>query len=137
VRAKRAGELTGSNPTDRGKRGTKYHIAVTGAGVPVACLATAANVNDTMAFERLFLAAFAVLARIQAVFADKGYDAEANRALRRIFRAEPHVHKRGRPRLRAGPAPLAGGAQQSLAAGEQTPRPAVLPAWCRAAPSRG
>jgi len=98
VRAKRGGDLTGPNPTDRGKRGTKYHVAVTGDGVPVACLASAANVNDTLAFERLFLAAFAVVARIETVFADKGYDAEANRALCRQFGAEPHIHKRGRPR---------------------------------------
>ena len=52
VRAKRGGDLTGPNPTDRGKRGTKYHIATDGDGVPVACLATAANVNDTLLFER-------------------------------------------------------------------------------------
>jgi transposase len=65
VRAKRGGDLTGPNPTDRGKRGTKYHIATDGDGVPVACLATAANVNDTLAFERLFLAAFAVMARVR------------------------------------------------------------------------
>ena len=76
VRAKRGGDLTGPNPTDRGKSGTKYHIATDGDGMPVACLATAANVNDTLAFERLFLAAFAVMARIRTVFADKGYDAE-------------------------------------------------------------
>ena len=38
VRAKRGGDLT--DPTDRGKRGTKYHIATTGDGVPVACVAT-------------------------------------------------------------------------------------------------
>ena len=97
VRAKRGGELTGPNPTDRGKKGTKYHLAVTGDGVPVACMATAANVNDTVMFERLFLAAFAVLARIRTVFADKGYDAEANRALCRSFGAEPHIHKRRQP----------------------------------------
>ena len=79
VRAKRGGDLVGPNPTDRGKRGTKYHVAVTGDGVPVACAATAANVNDTVLFERLFLMAFAVVARIGTVFADKGYDAEGNR----------------------------------------------------------
>ena len=72
VRAKRGGDHTGPNPTDRGKRGTKYHIATNGNGVPVACIATAANVNDTLVFERLFLAAFAVMARIRTVFADKG-----------------------------------------------------------------
>ena len=98
MRAKRGGDLTGPNPTDRGKRGTKYHLATTGDGVPVACAATAANVNDTVLFERLFLTAFAVLARIRAVFADKGYDAEHHRELCRTFGAEPHIHKRGRPR---------------------------------------
>jgi transposase len=40
VRAKRGGDLTGPNPTDRAKRGTKYHIAVDGEGVPVACART-------------------------------------------------------------------------------------------------
>jgi transposase len=98
ARAKRGGELTGPNPTDRGKRGTKYHVAVDGDGVPVACAVTAANVNDTVMFERLFLTAFAVVARIRAVFADKGYDAEDNRGLCRAFGAEPCLHKRGRPR---------------------------------------
>jgi transposase len=98
ARAKRGGDLTGPNPTDRGKRGTKYHVAVTGDGLPVACAATAANVNDTLLFERLFLMAFAVVARIATVFADKGYDAEPHRELCRAFGAEPHVHKRGRPR---------------------------------------
>ncbi len=98
VRAKRGGDLTGPNPTDRAKRGTKYHIAVHGDGVPVACTATAANVNDTVMFERLFLCAFAVTARIRAVFADKGYDAERHRDLCRRFGAEPRIHKRGQPR---------------------------------------
>jgi transposase len=98
VRAKRGGDLTGPNPTDRAKRGTKYHIAVDGDGVPVACAATAANVNDTLLFERLFRTAFAVLARIRTVFADKGYDAARHRALCRRFGVEPHIHKRGQPR---------------------------------------
>ena len=66
--------------------------------MPIACLATAANVNDTLAFERLFLAAFAVMARVRTVFADKGYDAEHNRDLCRAFGAEPGIHKRGQPR---------------------------------------
>ena len=97
VRAKRGGDLTGPNPTDRGKQGTKYHIATDGDGVPVACTATAANVNDTLLFERLFLAAFAVMARIRTVFADKGYDAEHHRDLCRRFGTEPDIPKRGRP----------------------------------------
>jgi transposase len=97
VRAKRGGDLTGPNPTDRAKRGTKYHIAVDGDGVPVACVATAANVNDTLLFERLFLAAFAVMARIRTVFADKGYDAEHHRELCRVFGDTPQIYQRGQP----------------------------------------
>ena len=97
VRAKRGGDLVGPNPTDRGKQGSKYHLAVSGDGVPVACAVTGANVNDTVLFERLFLTACAVVARIGTVFADKGYDAEANRKLCRAFAAEPQLHKRGRP----------------------------------------
>ena len=34
VRAKRGGELTGPNPTDRGKAGTKYHVVVATDGTP-------------------------------------------------------------------------------------------------------
>lgn len=49
----------------RAKRGTKYHVAVDGDGVSVACAVTAAHVIDTLLFERLFLAAFAVMARIR------------------------------------------------------------------------
>jgi transposase len=97
VRAKRGGALTGPNPTDRGKRGTKYHLAVTGDGVPVACVATAANVNDTLLFERLSLSAFAVMARLRTVFADKGYDAKRHRDLCRAFGVEPRIHQRRQP----------------------------------------
>jgi IS5 family transposase len=96
-RAKHRGDLTGPNPTDRAKRGTKDHVAVDGDGVLVACVATAANVNDTLVFERLFLAAFAVMARLRTVFADKGYDAEPHRELCRHFGVKPQIHKHGQP----------------------------------------
>jgi transposase len=98
VRAKRGGDLTDPNPTDRAKRGTKYHTAVDGDGVAVACATTATNVNDTLVFERLFHAAFAATARIRTVFADRGYDAEHHRDLCRRFGAELQIHKRARPR---------------------------------------
>jgi len=126
VRAKRGGDLTGPNPTNRGKKGTKYHVAVNGDGVPVARVATAANVNDTVLFERLFLAALAVMARIGTVFADRGYDAEGSRALCRSFGARA-AHPQASPaeRVKPGPAALAGGAQQRLVAGKQAPRPAL------------
>ena len=97
VRGERGEDLTGPNPTDRAKRGTKYQVAVDGDGVPVACAATAANANDTLVFERLFLAAFAVPARIRTVSADKGHEAERHRDLCRASGAEPRIHKRGHP----------------------------------------
>src|ERR671938_714933 len=68
VRAKRGGDLTGPNPTDRAKMGTKYHLAVDGDGIPVACAVTAANVPDTRLFQRLLLAATGVMKRIGEVF---------------------------------------------------------------------
>ena len=58
-------------------------------------VATAANVNDTLVFERLFLAAFAVIARVRTVFADKGYDAEHHRELCRFFGVPPRIYQRG------------------------------------------
>ncbi len=97
ARANRGGDLTGRNPTDRGTRGTEYHVAVNTDGVPVACVATAADVNNIVLFERLFLAAFAVMAPIRNVFADCGYDAKGNRAPCRSFGPVPHIHKRRQP----------------------------------------
>src|ERR687885_2518137 len=97
ARAKRGGDRVGPNPTDRAKMGSKYHIAITGDGVPVACRVTAANVPDTLLFERLFLAALGVMARIRAVYTDKGYAAERHRKLCRACKVKPFIHKRGRP----------------------------------------
>ena len=97
VRAKRGGDLTGPNPTDRGKRGSKYHIATDGDGVPVACLATAANVNDTC-LRAAVPGCLCGYGPYRTVFADKGYDAERHRELCRAFAAKPSIHKRGQPR---------------------------------------
>ena len=97
VRAKRGGDLTGPNPTDRAKKGAKYHVAVNGDGLPVACAATAANVNETPLFERLFRTAFVVMVRVRTAFADKACDAQSNRDLCRKSRAEPRIGQRGQP----------------------------------------
>jgi transposase len=53
VRAKRGGEHTGPNPTDRGKAGSKYHVLVDRQGIPLAVELTAANVHDTKLLEPL------------------------------------------------------------------------------------
>jgi transposase len=41
------GELVGANPTDRGKPGSKFHLMVDGAGLPLAALVSAANIHDS------------------------------------------------------------------------------------------
>ena len=53
VRAKRGGTLTGPNPTDRGKPGTKYHVVVATDGLPLGAVPSAASVHDTRLFRHL------------------------------------------------------------------------------------
>jgi hypothetical protein len=60
-RAKRGGELTGPNPTDRDKRGTKYDLVVASEGIPFAALPSDAYVHDTMLFPGLVRRALADL----------------------------------------------------------------------------
>jgi transposase len=47
------GDLTGANPVDRAKPGSKLHLAVEGGGLPLSLLVTAANTNDAVVFEAL------------------------------------------------------------------------------------
>jgi hypothetical protein len=54
VRAKRGGELTGPNPTDRGKAGTEYRIVASTDGLPLGVVPSAANVHDTRLFPHPF-----------------------------------------------------------------------------------
>ena len=81
VRAKRGGELTGPNPTDRGKAGTKYHVVVSTDGLPLAVVPSAANVYDTRLFPHLLRLAQVVCAAIGRLYADAGYDSADNRGL--------------------------------------------------------
>ncbi|WP_164021906.1 IS5 family transposase [Pyxidicoccus trucidator] len=47
VRAFKRGALTGKNPTDRAKAGSKHHLLVDRKGLPLAESLTGANVHDT------------------------------------------------------------------------------------------
>jgi hypothetical protein len=44
----KGGELTGPNPTDRAKRGSKYHLLVDAHGLPLNVLVSAANRHDSL-----------------------------------------------------------------------------------------
>jgi Transposase DDE domain len=97
VRAKRGGELTGPNPTDRGKAGTKYHIVASTDGLPLGVVPSAANVHDTRLFPHLLRLAQVVCAAIGRLYADAGYDSAANRGLCLRDGIEPHIREVGAP----------------------------------------
>ncbi|GIH97759.1 hypothetical protein Psi01_83890 [Planobispora siamensis] len=47
------GELTGPNPVDRGKSGSKIHLLTERSGLPLSVAVSAANVHDSLAVEPL------------------------------------------------------------------------------------
>jgi transposase len=95
VRAKRGGELTGANPTDRGKAGTKYHVVASTEGLPLGVVPSAANVHDTRLFPHLLRLAQAVCAAVGKVYADAGYDSAGNRGLCLQDGIQPCIRKVG------------------------------------------
>ncbi|MGI5328470.1 IS5 family transposase [Actinomadura nitritigenes] len=62
VRAKR-GTLTGPNPVDRGKKGSKLHVLSDAAGLPLVVAVSAANVHDSQALKPLLMALPAIRSR--------------------------------------------------------------------------
>ena len=97
VRAKHGGELTGPNPTDRGKAGTKYHLVVSTDGIPLAAVPSAANVHDTRLFPHLLRLAQVVCAAIDRLYADAAYDSADNRRLCRQDGIQPFIREAGEP----------------------------------------
>ncbi len=97
VRAKRGGELTGPNPTDRGKAGTKYHLVASTDGLPLAAVPSAANVHDTRLFPHLLRLALAVCAAVGRLYADAGYDSAGNRDLCLREGIQPCIREVGQP----------------------------------------
>jgi transposase len=95
VRAKRGGELTGPNPTDRGKAGTKYHAVVATDGLPLGVVPSAANVHDTRLFPHLLRLAQVVCAAVGKVYADAGYASAENRGLCLQDGIQPCIRKVG------------------------------------------
>ncbi len=97
VRAKHGGELTGPNPTDRGKAGTKYHVVVATDGTPLGVVPSAANVHDTRLFPHLLRLAQVVCAAIGRLYADAAYDSADNRGLCRRDGIQPCIREVGQP----------------------------------------
>src|SRR4051794_28791510 len=103
VRAKRGGELTGPNPTDRGKAGTKHHIVASTDGLPLGVVPSAANVHDTRLFPHLLRLALAVCAAIGGLYADPAYHSAEDRGSARA-RASGRASARSASRTDQGSA---------------------------------
>ncbi|MEV7018888.1 IS5 family transposase [Streptomyces sp. NPDC093991] len=63
VRAKKGGSLTGRNPVDRGKRGSKLHVLSDAQGLPLTLGVPGANVHDSQALLPLVLGIPAIRSR--------------------------------------------------------------------------
>jgi transposase len=102
IPAPAGGPATGPNPTDRGKSGTKHHLAVDAQGIPLAVQVTAANRPDGQQLLALVDALPSVPGRRgrprhrpDKVHADKAYDAQANRAGLRARGIQARIARRG------------------------------------------
>ena len=95
--------MTGANPVDRGKAGSKLHVAGDASGLPLSVVVSAANANDSTMLE-------AVLDDIPPIrmpsgrrrrpgnlHADKAYDHRRCRAKQRRFDDESACCSSGRP----------------------------------------
>jgi transposase len=105
VRAKRGGEHTGPNPTDRGKPGSTYHVLVDRRGVPLAAELSAAHVHYSKLLEPVVDAVDPIRRptgqpgrprkRPAKLHADKGYDFPAKRRALRRRGITPRIARRG------------------------------------------
>jgi len=70
------GEGTGPNPTDRGKSGWKWSVAVERHGIPIGYAIDGANRNDVRMLEPTLdaIAAIGLLVDIDTLHLDRGYD---------------------------------------------------------------
>src|SRR5262249_4221944 len=93
------GALTGPNPTDRGKLGTKRHVLTDGRGVPIAVTLTGANVHDKWmagkTLDAVPLRAPRGPRRPRHLCLDKGYDYRDTEAQVRQRGIKPHLRRRG------------------------------------------
>jgi transposase len=97
--------LTGANPVDRGKAGSKYHLLVDATGLPLAVGLSAANTHDSQLLEPMVDAVPAIIGprgrpgrprrRPAKLHGDKGYDYPSCRRLLRQRGIMPRIARRG------------------------------------------
>ncbi len=98
-RKKGAGEAlaTGSNPTDRGKAGTKRHVLTEGKGIPIGLVISGANRTDMKKLEALLAASLVPYPEDDPappawhLVLDRGYDYPACRQTAEEHHFIPHI----------------------------------------------
>ena len=68
------GEGTGKSPVDRGKSGWKWSLLCDRAGIPVSWAIDGANRHDVVLFEPTVAAAQGLVADVETLHLDRGYD---------------------------------------------------------------
>lgn len=101
----KGGELTGRNPTDRGRQGCKYHLLCDANRLPLRALISGANTHDSMLLEPLLDTNPVVRGRRghagrprrrpDKLHADKGYDYRRCRALLTRRGIQVRIARRG------------------------------------------
>nr|WP_285509406.1 IS5 family transposase [Streptomyces sp. NBRC 13847] len=93
----REGDLTGPNPVDRGKKGSKIHLVTERSGLPLSIGISGANLHDSQAMEPLVRGIPPIRShrgprrrRPAKLHADKGYDYDH---LRRWLRSWGITHR--------------------------------------------
>ena len=99
---RKGGTLTGPNPVDRGKNGSKIHVVSEAAGLPLVTGISAANTNDCEALKPLFMAIPPIRSRRgprrrrpDKARADKAYDFPVLRARLRGRGIVARIARRG------------------------------------------
>ncbi|MET8906085.1 IS5 family transposase [Streptomyces sp. NPDC004538] len=102
VRAGQRGPLTGPNPTDRGKLGSKIHVISDRNGLPISVGISGANLHDSRALIPLMRGIPPIRSRYgprrrrpAKLHADKGYDFDHLRNWLRRRQIVPRIARRG------------------------------------------
>lgn len=96
------GDLTGPNPVDRGKNGSKIHLITERTGLPISIGISAANTHDSLGLEPLVRGIPPIRSRRgprrrrpAKLHADKGYDYDHLRRWLRTRSITPRIARRG------------------------------------------
>ncbi|MGV9600738.1 IS5 family transposase [Streptosporangium sandarakinum] len=102
LRAIKKGELTGPNPVDRGKNGSKIHMITERTGLPISVAISGANTHDSLALEPLVRGIPPIRSRRgprrrrpTKLHGDKAYDFPRVRVFLRGQGITPRIARRG------------------------------------------